>query len=224
MQTLIELDQQLLLFLNSFHTPYLDQLFWLITGQLMWYFPVLVLFIIFFKKGFKEGILAVLMVALVVLMADQLSSTICKPFFARLRPTREPAIMDLIQVVNGYRSGTYGFISGHATNSFGIATFLLLLFRNRLFTFNILLVASLLTYSRIYLGVHYPGDIICGGIAGMFIGMLCYKIYKYLHKKLFKTESYPYLKDKGVNIVNVAIFLTYILALIAAPIINLRIN
>ena len=128
------------------------------------------------------------MVGLVILLADRISSGFFKPFFHRFRPTHDPEIMGLVDVVNGYRSGKYGFLSGHAANSFGVITFVSLLIRRKGFTFALIIWAALNCYSRIYLGVHFPGDILCGTLLGCLIGVLVYYLYRFLNKKIFSRE------------------------------------
>ncbi|MEG1573789.1 MAG: phosphatase PAP2 family protein [Bacteroidales bacterium] len=224
MQELIEADRSLLLFFNSFHTTYLDQVFWIITGKIIW-IPLILSFVwLFFRKGLKEATLVILMLALTVILCDQLSSTICKPLFCRLRPSQDPYFSQFVNIVCGYRGGRYGFISGHAANSFGIALFSILLFKNKFFTFSVILWALLSCYSRMYLGVHYPGDILFGAIAGAGTGCLIYFIYKKLHKKLFKTCLLPYGGDKNIKIPLIILYATYLLILTLAPVIDFRIR
>ena len=118
------------------------------------------------------------MIALVITLADQIASGLCKPFFARFRPTQDPNIMYMVDIVNGYRGGRFGFISSHAANTFAISVFLSLLIKRKSLTFMLLFWAVLNSYSRIYLGVHYPGDILFGAIEGCFIGYLIYPYIK----------------------------------------------
>ena len=188
MQSLIDADKALLLFFNGYHTPYLDYVFWVITGKFIW-IPLILSFVyLFFTKGWREASLVILMVALTVILCDQLSSGLCKPLFARLRPSQDPEFSQFVTIVNNYRGGLYGFISGHAANSFGIGVFSIMLFRNRIYTVSVLIWASLSCYSRMYLGVHYPGDILFGAIGGALIGYLTYIIYERLHTRIFKTR------------------------------------
>lgn len=177
LEYLNEVDTQLLLFLNGAHNAYFDELFWLVTGKFAWVPMILVLLFCSFRKNWKVGVAMVLAIAVVITLCDQVSSGIIKDAVCRLRPTRNPDISSLIHVVNDYRGGQYGFVSSHAANSFGVATFLLLVFRNKMFTWVILLWAAVLSYSRIYLGVHFPGDIICGGLLGSALGALVYLLY-----------------------------------------------
>lgn len=185
LEYLNEVDTQLLLFLNGAHNAYFDELFWLVTGKFAWVPMILVLLFCSFRKNWKVGVSMVLAIAVVITLCDQVSSGIIKDAVCRLRPTRNPDISSLIHVVNDYRGGQYGFVSSHAANSFGVATFLLLVFRNKMFTWVILLWAAVLSYSRIYLGVHYPGDIVCGGLLGVALGAVVYCIYIRVKKLYF---------------------------------------
>ncbi len=182
-------DTQLLLFLNGANNAFFDELFWLITGKFAWIPMICVLLYCTFRRDWKTGILVILGIAVTIALCDQISSGIIKDIVCRLRPTREPGIGDLVHIVNGYRGGQYGFVSSHAANSFGVAVFLAMLFRNRAFSYVILIWAAVLSYSRIYLGVHYPGDIICGGLLGAALGAVVYCMYMKAKKIRFFVSS-----------------------------------
>lgn len=129
------------------------------------------------------------MIALSITLADQFSSGFCKPYFMRFRPAQDPEIMYMVHVVNGYRGGMYGFISSHAANTFAVATFVSLLVRRKEMTAVMFIWALIPSYSRIYLGVHYPGDIICGAIAGSVIASLVYWLYAFIRKNISNSPS-----------------------------------
>ena len=221
---LIELDKTIFLYFNSFHTLYLDQFFWIITGKIIWIPLILSLLYVFFKQGWREAVLIILMLGLTVLLCDQISSGICKPLFERFRPTHDPMFSQYVTTVNGYLGGMYGFISSHAANTFGVAMFLILIFKRRLFSISIIVWALLSSYSRLYLGVHYPGDILCGALVGLAIGYIIYRIYQNLHFKIFCKVPVPYKKDKNINIVISVLYITYIFILVFAPLINFKIK
>ena len=140
LERILEYEREAFLWLNGNHNAFWDCFMWLYTGQVTW-IPILLLFIflLFYKKEWKEAVLIVLSLILLIALCDQFSSSICKPYFSRFRPTHHPDFIDYVNIVNDYRGGLYGFISGHATNAFGFTTFAILLFRNRLFTISILL-------------------------------------------------------------------------------------
>jgi undecaprenyl-diphosphatase len=130
------------------------------------------------------------LVILLVTLTDQVSVVFFKDVFERLRPCHEPALEGMVRILNGHCGGSYGFISSHASNTFGVATFVGLLLRQRYQWLlpAMLTWAGLVSYSRIYLGVHYPGDIIVGGIVGCLIGLLLIAIFRLILKKFPKLQ------------------------------------
>lgn len=185
-QQLIAVDKELLLNLNGSDSVFWDGFMWVATSTIIWVPAMIVLLYIIIKNNKpQESLLIIAMLALVILLADQFASGFCKPFFARFRPTQDPDIMYLVDVVNGYRGGRYGFISSHAANTFSASVFLSLLIRRKSFTFMMVLWAVLNCYTRIYLGVHYPGDILCGTLDGLIVGYLVYLLYRFIQKKFF---------------------------------------
>ncbi|RXQ97555.1 phosphatase PAP2 family protein [Ancylomarina salipaludis] len=184
LETLNQLDQELLLFLNSLHSPFFDSLMYLISGKLVWGLFYLSIIVHIYKTyGWRNCIYLVIAIALVITCCDQMASGILKPTFQRFRPSRSPELADLVHIVNGYRGGKYGFASSHAANVFGLATFCSLLFRKRYISIFLFSWAVVVSYSRIYLGVHYPGDIIVGTIIGLLFGYAIYKslpLFKFL--------------------------------------------
>ena len=195
MDELIRFDKELLLAMNGSDSPFWDNFMWIHTGTLVW-IPLIValLYVVIKNNAWRETLLVFVMLAVVVLLADRISSGFFKPFFHRFRPTHDPEIMGLVDIVNGYRGGKYGFLSSHAANSFGLVTFLALLFRQKIVTGAMVLWALLHCYSRIYLGVHFPGDILCGILLGMLVGWGVYWAYLLLRRKLFAEP----LTTKGI--------------------------
>lgn len=181
---LITLDKKLLLIINSWNTPWLDSVMSTLTNGLSW-LPFFLLIIGWIIYKFRwQSIVIFLLLGLVILLADRISAGFFKPFFARLRPSHDPEIKDLIHLVNDYRGGLYGFVSSHATNAFGIATFLWLVLRERISWIWVIYVwAFIFSYTRMYLGVHYPLDILAGGVLGGLIGLTVYLLARYLPKK-----------------------------------------
>jgi undecaprenyl-diphosphatase len=183
------LERGLFFFLNGSESHLLDNFFYLYSYKWTWvvfYLCFLVVFIFIRRKNWKEILCVVLAVSLLILFCDQLSSHFFKPVFHRLRPTYHPDFANIVDIFRHgdyeYRAGggkSYGFISGHATNSMGFAVFTALIFRNKFYTTSILLFALTMGYSRIYLGVHFISDVVVGFMVGAIVGYLVYKIYMY---------------------------------------------
>jgi undecaprenyl-diphosphatase len=188
---LVNTDKNILLQLNGSDSLFWDYLMTGITSTVAW-IPVAIalLFVIIKNNTLRESGLIILCIALTILIADQFTSSFCKPFFARFRPAQDPIIMYMVDVVDGYRGGRYGFVSSHAANTFGLAVFLTLLIRSKGLSFILFIWASLNAYSRIYLGVHYPGDILFGTLDGVIVGFSVYYLYRFFHKKCFITNRY----------------------------------
>lgn len=184
MEALQQFDASIFTTINSWHALFFDFFMALVTVILTWSPMILMLLImLFIKKGWRKTLAILLAVAVIILIADQVSASIIKPMVARLRPSRNPDLQATIHLVNHYNGGLYGFVSSHAANCFGLATFLALLFKNKSFTWVMIAWASLMCYSRIYLGVHYPGDIVCGAVLGFAAASLVYYIFKRLKTK-----------------------------------------
>ena len=175
---LISFDRSLFLFLNGSDSAFLDGIFLSITKISTW-IPLFLcmLYVVIKNNNARRCLILLGLTVLLVAATDQFSSGLCKPFFHRLRPSHNPSMENLVDLVNGYRSGLYSFISGHATNTFAIAVYFSLIFRNRRTTVVLFLWAILSSYSRIYLGLHYPADIFAGAVSGSLIALLFYYIY-----------------------------------------------
>ncbi len=191
---IIEFDKQLLLALNGSHSLFLDGLAMTLTTAATWIPLYLSLFYLVLKNNdsVQKILLIVACAGLCVFIAGSLDDMIVKPLVARWRPTHDPQIGYLTDVVNGYRGGDYGFFSAHASNTFSIAVFFSLLVRSRLLTVFLVFWSLVNCWTRMYLGVHYPGDILVGLLWGGFVGtMVCM-----LHQRVAKRWS------KGVNFVS----------------------
>ena len=214
LENVLAYEREVFLWLNGGHNPFWDNFMWLYSGQAAWIFATLFLiFMLFYKTDWKESLLIISSIVLIVILCDQFSSHICKPYFTRFRPTHHPDFMNYVHIVNEYRGGKYGFISGHAANAFGFAVFSLLLFRNRLYTVSILVWGTLMAYSRIYLGVHFLSDIIPGIVFGVLVGYLVYKLYIAVRPKLLKKSDKPchIYKPSRINLMLSALYATIII-------------
>ncbi len=158
-------DAWLFTAINSHHSPFFDCYFWIVTNRFTWVVMYMALAYLLLRHDWRRGLAVIAVVGLVVLLADQLSSSVIKVLVERPRPSHEPTLT-AVHLVNGYAGGPYGFVSSHAANMIGVALTLSLAFRYRLFTVAALLWTAIVCYSRIYLGVHYPGDILGGLVVG----------------------------------------------------------
>lgn len=180
---LIEYDKELLRYLNGFHASWLDPAMLVLTETITWLPLYLFLVYLIIKQYKKDSWIILLGIAITILLADQITASIMKPYFARLRPSREPTLEGLIHLVDGYTGGQFGFASSHAANTFGTATFFYLLFGStKRWIIGLFVWAVFMTYTRIYLGVHYPGDIIVGATVGMICGWVGFKSSRWLQQ------------------------------------------
>ncbi|MGC1244076.1 MAG: phosphatase PAP2 family protein [Chryseosolibacter sp.] len=179
MEQILELDKRLFLELNgSYHNPWLDQLMMFLSSTGAWLPLYLFLLYLIIRHFKKDTWMVLLAIAFTIVLADQITSSLMKPFFERLRPTHDPEIERLVHIVNHYRGGKYGFASSHAANTFGIATLMWLLFKNyRPWIGLLFLWALAVGFTRIYLGVHFPGDILVGDIVGFFSALASYFLF-----------------------------------------------
>jgi undecaprenyl-diphosphatase len=174
-------DIELFLFLNRLHCPLLDDIMWYVSAN--YTFIPLYIFIVAWlcrKRNKSKSVLTIIGVALCILLADRISSGLIKPAFERLRPSHEPLLSGMVHTLRGYTGGRFGFVSSHAANHFAFAVYSLLLARHLWYSIGILLLAALIGYSRIYIGVHYPLDVLCGAALGTAIGLGMFYLIKSL--------------------------------------------
>jgi undecaprenyl-diphosphatase len=185
-----KLDQELFLFLNSINSPFWDNVMFVISGRVTWIPLYLAILYVLGLKLKRKMFILIPVIAIAVALCDQISVHLFKEVFQRLRPCHEPALEGLVHLFRGKCGGQYGFVSSHATNSFNVALLSLLFIRKRWFTISILFWAALVGYSRIYLGVHYPGDVICGALLGSAIGYATWATYTFIDRKFLVNKKY----------------------------------
>ena len=171
-----DLDSSLLLAVNGWHSEWADAFMYTFSGKLIWVpMYAAILYVVVKNFSWKVMLFCLLGIALSITLADQVGASLIRPLVGRLRPANlDNPLSEMIHVVNGYRGGRYGFPSCHAANTFGLAFFLVYLFRSRLLSAFILAWALVTCYSRAYLGVHYPGDLLAGAVLGFVGASLCY--------------------------------------------------
>ncbi len=177
MEALNQIDTRLFLFLNGLHSETFDSIMAWISGKTTWW-PFYLLLLGYLAWTKRLQLIPILVfIVLTIAVADQASVQLFKEVFERLRPCHEPEIQGLVHLVNDRCGGRYGFVSSHAANAFGVAFFLIMVVRRRWFAVVLLSWAALVGYSRIYLGVHYPGDVLGGALLGILAGYLVYLLF-----------------------------------------------
>lgn len=179
-----EIDTRVFIFLNSQHNGFFDFIMWWLSDKLIW-IPLYLILLYFLIKNYKwEALPILLTLAILIALSDQASGFI-KDSVGRLRPSHNSDIQNQVHTLNGYLGGSYGFVSSHASNSFALALFLSHFLKNKIKHFAPLIFtwAALVSYSRIYLGVHFPGDIIGGILLGFLLAWMMVNIYKRIIKK-----------------------------------------
>ena len=189
-----QIDTAILLFINGMHCALFDYFMVLVSNRFTW-IPFYAAFIFVMIKNFhwKVTVTTILAVALLVLLCDQTASGLIKPLVGRLRPSNlDNSISSMVHVVDGYRGGRYGFPSSHSANSWGVVIFAMYLVRNRKLSIFLALWATLVTYSRAYLGVHYPGDL----LVGVLIGFVMASIVFYAYNRWARSYTQEFLDGK----------------------------
>ncbi len=185
-------DKQCLLLVNGSDSLYLDRVVKSLTNALTWVPLYLSLFYLVLKNNdnFRKVLYVLLGAGLCVLLAGSVDDLIVKPTVARWRPTHDPEIGLLVDVVDGYRGGRYGFFSAHAANTFSIAVFFCWLVRSRLLSYSLIIWSFTNCWTRLYLGVHFPGDILVGLLWGSIVGSFAYYVYTRLTSSMIIGRRY----------------------------------
>lgn len=186
LENIKDLDQKLFLLLNGEGSPFLDSIMLAISSHWFWVPVYLFLAVYIIRTNGIKGLIDIGVIFLTLFITDQTSVHFFKEVFERLRPCHDPLIADQVRLVAEHCGGQFGFVSSHATNSFGLMLVSAGLIRKKPFAIFILMWALLVSYSRIYIGVHYPGDILGGIILGLSLGWLVLIINKLIRKKTSK--------------------------------------
>lgn len=208
-QWLVEGDSSILLAVNGMHSSYFDTFMWLCSRKFEWIpFYLSIIYVLFRNFNWRVVLYSLVAMGVILLLTDAVSSHFIRPVVARLRPSNlENPISEMIHIVDNHRGGRYGFPSSHTSNSWGLVFFVGLLLRRRLLTTFLACWALLLCYSRLYLGVHYPGDL----LAGMMLGAVVASVVYYVFWRTTKVEppsdmKHPYVPI-AVGLLTLVVFL-----------------
>ncbi len=185
-ESIIRLDHDLFFIINGAHCPLLDPVMKTFSNIPVW-IPLYLLITggLFVILPWKKALIALAGILLTFLLTDLVSSSLIKEWVQRVRPCHVPQWEDSIRLLEG-KGGLYSFVSSHAANVFGLATFTGLVYRKKWYTTFIFIWAFLVSYSRIYVGKHFPADVVCGALAGMLLGWIVYRIYLFVIIKMEK--------------------------------------
>jgi len=195
---LVDIDKAMLVAVNGSYDLFQDALWWMVSSKWSSALIVLALLWILLHKNRRHALLVLAMLVLAIVVADQVSSGIIKGLVERLRPSHEPSLSSVIHIVNGYHGGLYGFVSSHAANSVAVCTLIALVMRHRAATLSLAAWAAMQCYSRVYLGVHYPGDILGGIVVGLLAGWLVWRLMRAIERR-WHLSSPPYDRNDGLT-------------------------
>lgn len=218
-----QLDHTLTLLINGSDSIFWDNVMYTVTNTFSWSMVIVALLVIIFKNNsIKNTLIILLTIALLIFVADRICSGLVKPMVARWRPAQDPQLMYMVDVVRGYRGGRFGFFSGHACNTMCMAVFLSMLFRSAKVTLVLIFWSLTTTFTRLYLGVHYLGDVCVGWCVGIILGLLFYYLMRLFQRgddrRSYISEQFTstgYLKSDMDSFLTI-IFFNYICVIIFA--------
>lgn len=218
-----QLDHTLTLLINGSDSIFWDNVMYTVTNTFSWSMVIVALLVIIFKNNsIKNTLIILLTIALLIFVADRICSGLVKPMVARWRPAQDPQLMYMVDVVRGYRGGRFGFFSGHACNTICMAVFLSMLFRSAKVTLVLIFWSLTTTFTRLYLGVHYLGDVCVGWCVGVILGLLFYYLMRRFQRgddrRSYISEQFTstgYLKSDMDSFLTI-IFFNYVCVIIFA--------
>lgn len=189
MDFLLQLDKRIFLALNFDGGTFLDEFFWIVSGKLTWVpLYLLIIFLIYRRYGWKSTLVSVIFMVLAVIASDAIAS-LFKNGIPKLRPSHNPEFEGIIHRVHNYLGHRYGTVSAHAATVFSVMVFSSALVRTKWFTIMTLTWALLVGYSRIYIGAHYPMDVICGSVLGILMAVLMLKLFRMITARWLENKA-----------------------------------
>lgn len=182
------IDLNLFFAINKLHNPFFDEIMFFVSSKWFW-IPIILILLFFSIRNFKSRFYIIVLALVFCFFLTDRANSITKKMTKRYRPSHNTEIQTQVHIVKGYRGGLYSFFSGHAANSLGLALLASMFFKKKWLAIFLLFWSFLVSYSRIYIGVHYPSDIIVGWICGALISVLTYKISEKIFKKFWTANT-----------------------------------